>query len=207
MDQLALDLMAYYDQDATLRAERQVDPERAIRRAEFLDLLRAEGRRTLLEVGTGPGRDATVFAAAGIQVSGVDLAAEQVRLARRAGVDAYQATIWDMPFPPRCFEAGWSMSTLLHVPDSRFDAAIDAIVSKLLPGAPLAVGLWGGVDHEGASERDVITPPRFFSRRSHDRLRRMLARAGAVERFVTWGESPGWQYQWALVRVRHRDAT
>lgn len=201
-----MDLAAYYDQDAARRAGRELDPERVARRSEFVALLRAEGRRTVLEVGTGPGRDATAFLAAGFEVAGIDLSAEHVRLARQAGVDAQQASVLEMPFTGRSFSAGWTMSTLLHVPDTQVDAALDAIVAQLDDGAPLAVGLWGGHDHEGVSERDTIDPPRFFSLRSHERLQAMLCRAGRLERFETWGDSQdGWQYQWALLRV-HRAA-
>lgn len=206
MDRLDEDLAAYYDQEAALRAAREVDPGRVARRGEFLALLRAEGRRTLLEVGAGPGRDAAAFLAAGIRVTGVDLSREHVRLARLAGVDAHHASVHAMPFPPRSFDAGWTMSTLVHVPDDQFDAALDAIADRLVDGAPLAVGLWGGVDHEGPNERDEIEPRRFFSTRSHHRARAMLGRVGRVERFDTWArtEAARWQYQWAVVRISHQ---
>lgn len=200
------ELAAYYDQDAAGRAGRDLDPERVRRRAEFVALLRAEGRRTVLEVGTGPGLDVAAFVDAGLEVAGVDLSAENVRLARQAGADAYQASVLEMPFADRSFSAGWTMSTLLHIPDTGFDPALAAIAARLEDGAPLAVGLWGGHDYEGVSDRDTIDPPRFFSHRAHDRLRAMLARAGRLERFETWGGSPdGWQYQWALLRVHVRE--
>lgn len=108
-----------------------------------------------------------------------------------------------MPFPPRSFDAGWTMSTLVHVPDDQLGAALDAIAVRLVDGAPLAVGLWGGRDHQGHSDRDTIQPPRFFSARSHERARVMLSRVGRLERFDTWA-GPGstdWEYQWAVVRI------
>lgn len=204
VDRLAEDLAAYYDQDAADRAERGLDPQRVARRDEFVALLRAEGRRTLLEIGTGPGRDAAAFLAAGFEVAGVDLSREHVRLARQLGVDAYQASVLAMPFPERSFDAGWTMSTLLHVPDAQFAAALDAVAARLVDGAPLAVGLWGGHDQEGRSDRDRIEPRRFFSFRSHQRIQQLLGRVGPVERFDTWSRSgvTELQYQWAVVRVR-----
>lgn len=160
----------------------------------------------MLEVGTGPGRDAAAFIAAGLALGGVDRSREHVRLARLAGVDAYQASVLAMPFPARRFDAGWTMSTLVHVPDDQFAAALDAIAERLVDGAPLAVGMWGGQDHEGHSDRDTIDPPRFFSSRSHERARAMLSRVGRLERFDTWAgsRSTDWEYQWAVVRVRPR---
>ncbi|HET9946049.1 MAG TPA: class I SAM-dependent methyltransferase, partial [Actinomycetes bacterium] len=117
MNPLEADLAAYYDQEAGERAERDLQPRRVEHRAAFLDLLAAEGRRTLVEIGTGPGVDARAFLAEGLAVSGVDLSPEHVRRAREAGVDAVVGSVLDLPYADGSFDAGWTMSTLLHVPD------------------------------------------------------------------------------------------
>ena len=206
MDRLEDDLAAFYDQEAAIRLERDIDPPRVERRGEFIEMLRQEARGRLLEVGTGPGHDARAFLAAGLDVAGVDLSIEHVRMARDAGVDAFRASLFDLPFADRSFEAGWTMSTLLHVADDRFEAAMTSICSKLRVGAPLAVGLWGGLDRESLADFDTIQPPRFFSLRSHDRARSMLSVHGEIERFETWphqGDTP-WEYQFVVLRVRAR---
>ena len=185
-----------------MRASRAVGSERTRRRDEFVRLLAEEARTTLLEVGTGPGRDAIAFVAAGIALTGVDLSAEHVRLARRAGVDVLQASVVDMPFADRSFDAVWTMSTLLHVPNADFDTAMSEIARVVQPGAPIAVGLWGGPDSEGPNERDTIRPPRFFSIRSDDRLRSMIRPHAEIERFVTWTEpsTEELHYQFLVLR-------
>ncbi len=203
MDLLSLDLAAYYDQESTSRAERSIDPLRVVRRAEFVAVLHTEARRNVVELGTGPGRDAAAFLAAGLAVSGVDLSAEHVRLARGAGIDAIQASLFDLPYDDARFDAAWTMSTLVHVPDARFHEAMGSIVRVVAPGAPVAIGTWGGEDHEGIAEFDTLQPPRFFSRRSNERFQEMLAEHGDVERFDTWTHSiSGWQYQYAILRTR-----
>lgn len=146
MSSLDTDLAEYYDQEAAQRAARTLDPRRVEQREEFADLLVSEGRQRLLEVGTGPGRDASSFMGRGLAVSGVDLSSEHVRLARAAGLDAYVASVLELPFADDSFDAGWTMSTLLHVPDTEFDTALRDIRRVLTPGAPLAVGVWGGRD-------------------------------------------------------------
>jgi SAM-dependent methyltransferase len=202
MTRMEADLATYYDQEAPSRADRAIDAERIRRRAEYTALLVSEGRSRLLEVGTGPGRDAAAFLADGLAVTGVDLAAEHVRMCRAAGIDAHVASVLGLPFADHSFDAGWTMSTLLHVPDADFDTALLEIRRVLRAGAPLAVGLWGGEDWEGASVKDTITPPRFFSSRSDERLREMLGRHGTVERFTTWSREPStWWYQWCVLRV------
>ncbi|MDQ3391111.1 MAG: class I SAM-dependent methyltransferase [Actinomycetota bacterium] len=204
MDRAETALAAYYDHEAQARSNRALDPRRIVLRDEFVAMLAAEGRSRVVEVGTGPGRDGAAFIQAGLQVAGVDISSEHVRLARAAGVDAVCASLFDLPYPLSSFDAGWTMSTLVHVEDARFHAAMDAICSVLREGAPLAVGLWGGLDHEGVSDRDEILPPRFFSLRTHARTRAMLGQHGEVERFETWpsDRAGGWEYQWAVLRVR-----
>jgi SAM-dependent methyltransferase len=203
VDLLETALTAFYDQDALRRAGREVDPHRVRRREVFADLLAAEGRGQLLEIGTGPGRDASAFLARGLSVSGVDLSPEHVRLSRAAGIDAHVASVRSLPFPDDAFDAGWTMSTLLHVPNAGFDAALREIRRVLVAGSPLAVGVWGGIDAEETKTDDEIQPQRFFSLRSDERLREMLGRHGQVERFETWAGATArrWAYQWCVLRV------
>ncbi len=104
------------------------------------------------------------------------------------------------------------MSTLLHVPDDRLDAALDEITAALVPGAPVAIGVWGGRDWSGRAPFDADAdagPSRTYFLRSHDRWRAVLARHGDVERFETWTapDLGDWVYQWAILRVRGRPAT
>ena len=86
------------------------------------------------------------------------------------------------------------MSTLLHVADADLDTALAEIVRVLRPGAPLAVGLWGGRNIEERS-------PRFFSFRSDENVRAALGRHGAVERWETWESASDLHYQFAVVRT------
>ena len=94
------------------------------------------------------------------------------------------------------------MSTLLHVPDERFDDAVSATTSLLGPGSPLAIGLWGGIDREFTNETDHFDPPRFFSLRSDGRIRSMLRTHGAIESFESWpNDRRDWSYQFIVLRV------
>lgn len=203
MDPISADLLAYYDQDAPDRARKGVDPRRAAWRTSFVERVLADGRSAILEVGCGPGRDAPAIEAAGADVTGLDLSFEHVRLASAAGVRSVQGSLYELPFSNRSFGAGWTMSTLVHVPDARFDEAMLEIRRVLRPGALLAMGLWGGFDREGVVEFDRIEPARFFSFRSHERLREMLSRHGSIELFETerYETVIDEIYQFALLRV------
>nr|WP_281372182.1 class I SAM-dependent methyltransferase [Modestobacter versicolor] len=182
---------------------RAVDPERVERRQEFARLLTGEQRHRVLELGAGPGVDAAELHRAGLQVTAVDLSVTAAGLCRSAGVDAAVASVLALPFADGAFDAGWTMSTLLHVPDADVHRALEEVARVLRPGAPLAVGLWAGADVEGPRPDDDFDPPRFFSLRSDARVRQVLGRHGRVERFDTWSPagSPDATYQWCLLRL------
>jgi SAM-dependent methyltransferase len=202
VDALDADLMAFYDQQADDRAGRDLQAERIERRSAFIAQIAGEGRRTVVEIGTGTGQDAMAFLSAGLDFVGVDLSIAHVRHATAQGVAAVQGSLYDVPFRQWHFEAGWTMSTLLHVPDSRFDEAMRSITSLLASGAVIAIGVWGGRDEEFTSEFDRIKPPRFFSLRSDAKLRSLLSRFGTIEHFDTWPDvQSDWTYQFTVLRL------
>ena len=146
-------------------------------------------------------RPATVGAVADREAHEADLATYYDQDAAE-GIEAYVASALDLPFADDSFAAGWTMSTLLHVPEVDIEHALAEITRVLQPGAPLAIGVRGGHDREGRREEDDIVPPRFFSPRSDDRLREIVGRHGTVEQFDTWaGKGTSWTYQALVLRL------
>ena len=100
------------------------------------------------------------------------------------------------------FDAGWSMSTLMHVPESEVEVVVTRMVRPLRAGAPLMVGLWGG---ERRDEIDTTRLPgerRLFSLRPFERNAELLSAAGSIETSEIRGTSPeGWEYHTFLIRV------
>ncbi len=203
MSSLERDLAAYYDQDASGRAARQIDPERVRRRDQFAALLVSEHRTRILEVGVGPGTDASALQARGLSVTGVDLSSEHVALSKSLGVDALVASVIDLPFLDHSFDAAWSMSTLMHVPNHDIDTALSEIRRVVVPGAPVALGMWGGDDTECENTDDTIEPRRFFSWRSSDSVQALFSRYGQIDAFDTWPAVPSGThfYQWCILRL------
>lgn len=195
-------LATYYEQEAAARARVPQAGRREELRGEFVARLRSESSHSVLDVGAGPARDGDAFVDAGLDYVGVDLAFGNAVLAAERSLSMIQASLFNLPVRERSFDAGWSMSTLLHVPDARLGEAMTSITSCLRPGGLFAVGLWGGPDREEVIADDHFDPPRFFSLRSHDRIRRMLGEHGHLVSFETWlaGSGP-WEYQFAVLRV------
>jgi SAM-dependent methyltransferase len=197
------DLVAYYDNEVRDRATRELPASRVAQRTAFLELLAREQRRSVLEIGSGPGRDGTAIETAGFSYTGVDLAPGSVAACRSLGLDARVASVLDLPFPDASYDAGWTMSTLLHVPDQDLDLALSEIVRVLRPQAPLAVGLWGAAVRKEAhlDSGAEYGPPRFFSTRTDEALRDALSRHGRLEEWTIWDGDGDLHYQWALLRT------
>lgn len=198
------DLSDYYEREAAagFRLALGSRGRRDDLRSSFVELVVGEGRKSVVEVGAGPGADGAAFVDAGINYAGFDLAIGNAHLAASAGVLVVPGSLYSPPFRPHSFDAGWTMSTLLHVPDERFDAAMVATTSLLCPGAPIAIGLWGGLDREFVNDTDRFDPPRFFSHRSDRRVQSMLAAYGTIESFESWPiDGQAWRYQFVVLRT------
>jgi ubiquinone/menaquinone biosynthesis C-methylase UbiE len=200
-DRVKDEIRAAYD---GLAAERAAKPRRAYREHvlfAYADLLRSEGRESLVEFGAGAGQDAMVFHDAGFDVLATDLSPEHVEQCRLRGLRAEVADFSDLRFDDHSVRAGLAMSTFIHVPETEIDGVLAEVRRVLASGAPLGVGMWSGPDDLGEwTEADP--PHRFFSIRTDDGVREMLARHFAVEHFETMPtDDAARHYQWAVVRA------
>ena len=197
------DLIAYYDAEARGRHRVGHGDLRQSLRDRFAEMLRCDRRVRLLDVGSGPGLDTEAWHRDGFEVVGLDLAQGNVALLQEQRLVGVAGSLYNLPFRTDSFDALWTMSTFVHVPDERFDEAITEMVRVVSPGALLAIGTWGGLDFEGVREFGDLRPYRFFSLRSHDRWRQLLAEHGELVILDTFESSGshGWEYQFAVVRA------
>lgn len=198
------DLRTYYDNEARDRRANELPTERVQRRDDFIRLVQHEGRTSVTEIGTGPGRDSIAFRDAGLTFRGLDLAPESVALCRQAGLDVQVGSALELPFDTAEFDAAYTASTLLHVANEDLDTAVAELARVVRPGSPVAIGVWGApASREERWGSSAYGPPRFFSLRSDDDLRTTLARHGTVETFETWpaGDDSDLHYQWAVLRT------
>ncbi|MBA2891746.1 class I SAM-dependent methyltransferase [Nonomuraea soli] len=161
-----------YDGGAGRRDGSGKQPWKLAERAAFLERVREDGGRRLLEVGAGTGQDSAYFLANGLDVVAVDLSPEMVERCREKGVDAHVMDFLHLDFAPGSFDAVYAMNCLLHVPDEDLPAVLDAIRTLLRPGGLLYVGVYGGgtLRGEGPYDGDDHDPPRFFSFRTDEEL-------------------------------------
>lgn len=198
MSDITQQLRDYYDTEVAARAVRPLGEMREARLADFVRLCEQEGLSSIVEVGCGAGRDGKVMLAAGLAYRGLDLSSASVALCRNLGLDAVQGSALDLPFREDEFDAGWSMSTLMHLQGDGLSAALLELKRVIRPGGILEVGTWGGDEEREWTDEHG----RYFNSRTDDRLRALLAVVGEVVEFATWSRfDDGGHYQWARIVV------
>ena len=138
----------------------------------LVTLLRAEGRASVLDFGAGPGHDGRAFLDDGLWFVGVDVAHGNGVLAAARDVHVLQGSMVAPPIRPRAFDAGWSMSTLMHIPEREVPQVVESMAQTLQAGAPFLVGLWGGGRGGDHIDEAIEGERRLFSQRNiHRRCR------------------------------------
>lgn len=156
-------LRAYYDDTAAERDEVGVTSWKARERDVFLDLLGERRARTLLELGSGPGRDGTFFRDHGLQVTCTDLSPAMVERCRAKGLESHVMDFLHLDFSGRTFDAVYALNSFLHVPKADLPAVLGRVLDLINPGGLFYLGVYGGNDFEGIWPDDRHEPKRFFA--------------------------------------------
>ena len=145
-------------------------------RANFLDLLQSKGKRSLLELGAGTGRDSKFFQEMGMHVACIDLSPEMIKFCQQKGLSAYVMDMANLEFPPNSFEAVYSLNSLLHIPTAEFRNVLEDIRRILAPSGLFYLGVYGSDEEfEGIWEMDSYSPKRFFSFKTDEAIQKMTA--------------------------------
>lgn len=170
-------LQAYYDNTAAERDDAGIASWKARERDVFFELLGERSARTLLELGSGPGRDGVFFRDRGLRVTCTDLSPAMVERCRNKGLEAHVANFLhlDLPdLPNRTFDAVYALNSLLHVPKAELPAVLSRVRDLINPGGLFYLGVYGGNNFEGIWPEDRHDPKRFFAYyRDRDLLERV----------------------------------
>ena len=187
-------LRRYYDREMDARAVRPLGEHRESRLADFVELCHQKGLSSVVEVGCGAGRDGEVLQASGLAYKGLDFSSSSVDLCSRLGLSVVQGSALAPPFADDEFDAGWSMSTLMHLPGEGMAKALEELNRVVRPGGVVEIGVWGGAeDREWTDEHG-----RYFRSRTDQEFQSILSAIGQVVDFATWSHfDDGGHYQWA----------
>jgi SAM-dependent methyltransferase len=178
-------LVEAYNAEARQRDASDIQLWKVEERAGFLALLKKEHKQSLLEIGSGPGRDGKFFKDERFDVTCIDLSTEMVNLCRLKGLKATVMDAADLLFPNGSFDAVYALNSLLHLAKSELPGVLHNIVSVLKPSGLFYFGVYGGYDFEGVKENDRCTPKRFFSFYTDDRLKQAVSKTFEIAYFKT----------------------
>ena len=168
------DLRESYDLNAQKRDSAVTEEWKIEERSKFSSLLQQEDKRSLLEIGSGPGRDSKLFQERGFEVVCIDLSPEMVKLCQQKGLAAHVMDMADLQFPANSFDAVYSLNSLLHLTKAEFPAVLRRISEIMKPSGLFYLGMYGGYDFEGVWEDDTYAPKRFFSYYSDDHIQQLV---------------------------------
>jgi SAM-dependent methyltransferase len=133
----------------------------------------------VLDLGCGAGVPMTEALARGRRVTGVDLSARQVELARRNVPEAtfLQADMTALDLPPASLDAVTAFYSLTHLPQAELPGLLAATPRWLRPGGVLIASL-GAEESPDEVEEDWLGVPMFFGHHGAKRNRALLRSAG-----------------------------
>jgi SAM-dependent methyltransferase len=147
----------------------------------LLDGLPAGAR--VLELVCGGGGPTTRQLAGRFVLTGVDVSARQIELARRnvPGATFLHADMTTLAFDPGSFDAVASFYALSHLPYGELPRLLARVGEWLRPGG-LLVASMGARSNRGDVEADWLGAPMYFSGYAPDENRRFVEQAGlAIE--------------------------
>ena len=178
-------------------------------RPEFERFARLLPSGHVLDVGCGSGRDVGLFLQGGYAYTGIDLCDEMLALARLRApqADFRQMDMYGLEFLDGSFDGFWAVTSLLHLPKSRVDAALGEMRRVTVKGGAGLV-----IMKEGAGERMVRGPfdgdERFYAFYTLREFRTVLKRCGftvlEAERDEAGGTPPNKPLVWLKYFVRTR---
>lgn len=162
----------------------------------------------LLEVGCGTGHWSAFFAECGFHVTGLDISARMVQIAREKrtrNAKFYQADAAAIPFPDHVFDVVAAITLLEFVPDPR--TVLVEMARCVRDGGCIVVGVLNRWSYQGIARKlrgtALFRSARFFSVRV---LRELLAEYGPAQVRSTAFFLP-WQWALAAAPVLDRAAS
>jgi len=144
---------------------------------EFVDEFSKRISGKVLNVGSGPGRDAVLLRDRGVDVTCLDASKVMISMTQLQGFTSVLGDFESMPFTDGEFDGVWAYTSLLHVPKAEIDVPMKEIRKVLKVGGVFALGMIeGGFDGYRASSG--IDLQRWFSFYTKTEIEMLLEKYG-----------------------------
>jgi SAM-dependent methyltransferase len=170
IENIKSNLRDFYNAEAEHRNAQEKHDFKKLFRERICELILGENKKTLLEIGAGPGHDSKFFMERGLNVTADDMSCEMVKICREKGIDAYELDFYNLSALQKKFDCVWAMNSLLHVPKNDLHEVLQNISATLNENGLFYMGVWGGEDKEKEHINEICNTPRFFSLFSKEKL-------------------------------------
>jgi ubiquinone/menaquinone biosynthesis C-methylase UbiE len=110
----------------------------------FIDSFVSLAKGSVLDVGSGPGRDGLLLQSKGLQITCLDASSAMIELCTSRGLNSVIGDFNKLPFENESFDAVWAYTSLLHVPKSEAHTSLIEIKRVLKTGGVFGLGLIEG---------------------------------------------------------------
>lgn len=119
----------------------------------------------VLDIGCGPGRDAKYFSDKGLDVTGIDLTANFVKIASKNAPRAkfLKMDMRKLTFPEETFDGIWACASFLHVPKEDARQTLLGFRRVLKTGSLLYISVKEGKDEKILKKDEYKGRVKFFS--------------------------------------------
>ncbi len=183
--ELKKNLVKAYNREADNRNTTYIEEWKRTIRDETVEWFRHNDVTSILDLGSGPGRDSEFFKKKQFEPLCVDLSPEMISRCLQKGLNAKVMSFDQLEFPSKSFDAVWSQNSLLHVPKKNLPDILNRVHSILKEEGVFFLGIYGGEDSEGVWAEDHYEPKRYFSFFSNRSLQEMIKPYFTIEKYHT----------------------
>lgn len=129
--------------------------------------------KKILDIGCGPGRDAKYFSEHGLEVTGIDLTTNFLKIAFQNVPNAkfLQMDMRALDFPENSFDGIWACASFLHVPKKDAKNTLFGFRKILNPAGLMYISVKAGTDEKLIQKEEYNGRTKFFAFYSEDELK------------------------------------
>jgi ubiquinone/menaquinone biosynthesis C-methylase UbiE len=142
---------------------------------EFFKFMEKLPGKKVIDLGSGPGRDALLFRKEGLHPVCVDISIDMVKICKENGLEAIRMDIEDLDFENSSFDGVWAYTSLVHIPKKRIYNTLARIREILKPGGMFFVGMVGGDSEIQYQSKDKPKIKRFFALYQDEEFEKILS--------------------------------
>ncbi len=161
-DAIPANSASYYDRNTESYSDGNQNPADYI--DEFLEYLRQNDGKIILDLGSGPGVNAAYMHSKNFQVVGIDVSRKMIEYAtsRYQDIEFQLADMTKLPFSMNSFDGILASFSLIHLPKEVIPAVLAKLHEILKPGGIMYLSVQSGNSTQGFFSHPLIPSDKVF---------------------------------------------